>query len=916
MTVCIEFFLNWLLHPFMLDVRTLQNIDRMKRIFIFGTLLLETLLVSAQSGSATWMANLPDKAFVSQLSLPGSHDAATGEGVTFGTSSFAKVQSKTLDEQWACGVRVFDLRVKDDSGTLNLYHGSAKCDINFAEAMAKNTGYVTTNTTEFAIVLLRDESNGGGASPWNTDVGTELANYSNLVSTFRADLTVAEMRGKVLVLTRDNGGTAIAGTTKMDSWSDNTIALAATVGGRRLRVQDIYNVGDAGETAKDNGIKNLLSASMHRAVGDYTWFINHTSGYKNSTQISFAENAKRTNKLVIDEMDGETGCVGIVMMDYAGDDKGYMAYSTYGESLVDALVAQNFKTRPYEIYLPNGDLNTCSATTNNNVEVTAYDGWTLTATSQKWKVNNSSQYCFSGRWAESWVASGSTLGDRQLSQKVTLPAGKYEFSCSALTTGTGASYFIGSVSGDIADNSSVGTAQPPISISLEETQEVELGVRLLGYTGNWFAVDNFHLTTTTFEQKGSTAALNITPWIVANPSFDNNNSAGWTVEYSKGAASNHFWNSTSFKNYYICENFENDFSLQQAGCVTLPKGYYELRVRGFERTTSNDEAYAERESATVSSWLCANENSKALRNIFDNPPTSSTGFSGNFYTKQSGVATPDNMEGAASVLNKGYYENVLPVALEEDGTIDVGLKVTNVKTNQWTAFDDFRLYRMYSVNIVDDTTFTPVNTTVDVVLKRTFANSWNWYTLVLPFDVTAEMVKEVLGDVTVAKLVDADGTKVYFSTQKGQNIEANVPVLVKGTFNDSPYRFEDVTVEVPSNGLSTTTVGDFALVGSYVPNTQVPQGNYILYGGKFYYVNTDNVVVNPSRAYLQCTGLSSAKTMNLVLDDEDVTAIEGIETNALLNPQAKVYDLSGRSINPQTLRSGIYIQNGRKLLVK
>lgn len=887
----------------------------MKRIFISCLLLLGTVLASAQSGSATWMKDLPDKAFVAQLSLPGTHDAATGEGVTFGTSSFAKTQSKTLDKQWACGVRVFDIRVKDDDGTLNLYHGSVKCDINFAAAMTKITGYVTTNASEFAIVLLRDESNKGGVSPWNTDVATALAKYTNLVSEFRADLTVGEMRGKVLVLTRDNGGTAIAGTTKMDGWSNDTVSLAATVGGNRLRIQDIYNVGDAGETAKDNGIKNLLSASMHRAVGDYSWFINHTSGYKTSTQASFAENAKRTNKLVIDKMDGETGGAGIVLMDYAGDDKGYLSYSTYGKSLVDALVAQNFKTRPYEIALPNGDLNTNSATSGNNVAVSKYDGWTLTASGASWKVNNSSQYCFSGRWAESWVASGSTLGDRQLSQKITLPAGEYAFSCSALTTGTGASYFIGSASADIADNSSTGTAQEPISLTLTETQEVELGVKLTGYTGNWFAVDNFHLTTASFEEKGSTAALNITPWLVANPTFDNNNTAGWKEEHSTGAASNNSWNSTSFK-YNICENFENDFSLKQAGDRTLPKGYYELRVRGFERTTSNDAAYAERESATVSSWLSANDNSVALQNIFNNPPTSSSGLSGGFYTSQSGIATPNDMQGAASVLNAGYYENVLPVALTEDGTIDVGLKVTNVKSNQWTAFDDFRLYRMYSVNIVDDTTFTPVNTTVDVVLKRTFSSKENWYTLVLPFDVKAEMVKEVLGEVTVAKLNDADGMKVYFSTQEGQNIEANVPVLVKGTFNDAPYRFEDVTVKVPSNALSTETVGNFALVGSYVPQTSVPQGNYILYGGKFYYVNTDNVVVNPSRAYLRCSATSSAKTLNLVVDETDVTAIEDVETDALFDPQEKAYDLSGRSVNPRTLHRGLYIQNGRKVLVK
>lgn len=885
----------------------------MKRLLIScGLLLLSVLAVSAQSGSATWMANLPDKAFISQLSLPGTHDAATGEGVSY--SSYAKVQSKTLDEQWACGVRVFDLRVQDDDGTLNLYHGIGKCDINFAEAMTKITGYVTTNPTEFAIVLLRDESNGGGASPWNTDVATELANHSNLVSTFRADLTVGEMRGKVLVLTRDNGGTAIAGTTKMDNWGDNTIKLDATVGGSRLRLQDIYNETASGATTeKDNGIKNLLSASLHRAAGDYTWFINHASGYtevglfsKAATVSNIASNAARTNQLFIDELEGETGGAGIVMMDFAGDDKAH-SKATNGQKLVDALVAQNFKTRPYEIQLVNGDLNINSSQSGNAVEISSYDGWTLTYNTQTWKVNNSSQYCFSGRWAESYVAPGTTLGDRQLSQKITLPPGTYNFSCSALTTGTGASYFIGSASGDIADNSKVGTAQKPISLTLSETQEVELGVKLSGYTGNWFAVDNFHLTTDAFEEKGSTANLNITPWLVANPTFDNNNSAGWNCTSNKGTGSA-TWGSTTFK-YNIVENYQYDLSLLQS--VTLPVGYYELCVRGFERTAANADAYAARESATVNSWLLAGDDSQTLQNIFTDAPTSSSGFSGSFYTDQSGIATPNNMQAAASVLNAGYYENALPFAVETAGDVNVGVKVSNQNWGQWTAFDDFRLFRLYTVTIDDDHTFTPLATTIDVVLDRQFSDD-TWSTLVLPFDV--EDPTAVLGNVTVAKFVSATDTHLSFSTQEGQNIEANVPVLIKGTFNTAPYRFENVTIEVPTNGLSTETLSGYALVGSYEPLKAVPQGSYILYNGKFYRVNTSNVVVDPSRAYVSVSESSAAKTKSLVVDDEDVTAIQSVSADAA--DRAATYDLSGRRVNEQNLRGGIYLRGGQKLLVK
>lgn len=885
----------------------------MKRLIISCGLLLSALFASAQSGSATWMASLPDKAFVAQLSLPGAHDAATGEGVTW--SSFAKVQSKTLDKQWACGVRVFDLRVKDENGTLNIYHGIGKCSINFDEAMTKITGYVTSYPDEFAIVLLRDESDGGGASPWNTDVATALADYSSfLISTFRADLTVAEMRGKVLVLTRDNGGTAIDFTTKMDGWSNNTISLAATVGGSRLRVQDIYDETDSeATTLKDNGIKNLLSASLHRAAGDYTWFINHASGYtevvkviKAATVNNIAENAARTSQLFIDGMDGETGGAGIVMMDFAGDDKAH-SKDTNGQKLIDALVAQNFKTRPYEIQLANGDLNTCSASSTNNT-VSSYDGWTLEATGESWKVNNSSQYCFSGRWAESWVASGSTLGDRQLSQTVMLPPGTYSFSCSALTTGTGASYFIGSVAGDIADNSGVGTAQSPITLTLKETQKVELGVRLTDFSGNWFAVDNFHLTTSAFEETGSAASLNVTPWLVANPTFANNNSAGWTMENGLGSGFA-TWGSTTF-NYYIAENYQYDLSLLQP--VSLPAGYYELRVRGFERTAANAEAYAARETATVNSRLTAGDFSEPLQNIFTGAPASSSGFSGSFYTDQEGIATPDDMEAAASVLDAGYYENTLPFAVETAGDVNVGVKVTNQNWSQWTAFDDFRLFRLYTVTIDDDHTFTPLATTIDVLLDRTFSDD-TWSTLVLPFDV--EDPTAVLGDVTVAKFVSATDSHLYFSTQQGQHIEANVPVLIKGTFGAAPYRFENVTIEVPSNGLSTETMSGYALVGSYEPLKAVPQDSYILYNGKFYRVNTSNVVADPTRAYISVTESSAAKTKGLVVDDVDVTAISGVSADPDTDAAA-TYDLSGRRVSTQALRGGIYIRGGQKLLVK
>ena len=56
-----------------------------------------------------WMKGLEDDMLVSSLSIPGAHDAATGEGL-FAPPGFGRTQSLNLKELWECGVRAFDLR--------------------------------------------------------------------------------------------------------------------------------------------------------------------------------------------------------------------------------------------------------------------------------------------------------------------------------------------------------------------------------------------------------------------------------------------------------------------------------------------------------------------------------------------------------------------------------------------------------------------------------------------------------------------------------------------------------------------------------------------------------------------------------------------------------------------------------------
>ena len=75
----------------------------------FTSLLMLCMSVHVKAGD--WMKRLPDNLFVSQVSIPGTHDAATGNGVTL--ASYSQCQDIDVATQWSIGIRAFDFRQLD-----------------------------------------------------------------------------------------------------------------------------------------------------------------------------------------------------------------------------------------------------------------------------------------------------------------------------------------------------------------------------------------------------------------------------------------------------------------------------------------------------------------------------------------------------------------------------------------------------------------------------------------------------------------------------------------------------------------------------------------------------------------------------------------------------------------------------------
>lgn len=312
-----------------------------------------TPTVKAQNN---WISALSDETYLSQLSIPGTHDAATGDGTTL---SIGKTQDLSLQEQWDLGIRVFDLRPgykRVRKGffkwgyELHIYHGIIETKTSFKAAIATLTNNLKQNPEEFAIVVMRFESDSplyNDRSTWNELMASFLTS-SDFPAEYRAELkqgmTVGDLRGKLLILARDSYADTPSTGGFVSGWSHS---VAGSTNGRiynqtaniALNIQDYYEVEDS--TAKQHSVAAMVDLSTANRDAD-RWTINHVSGYSGLT--NYKQNAEQINPYLYGYIINSPSCTGIVMMDYAGVAQSG-SYGMYGKLLPQAIIDSNFRLK-------------------------------------------------------------------------------------------------------------------------------------------------------------------------------------------------------------------------------------------------------------------------------------------------------------------------------------------------------------------------------------------------------------------------------------------------------------------------------------------------------------------------------------------------------------------------------------------
>ena len=212
-------------------------------------------------------------------------------------------------------------------------------------------------------------------------------------------------------------------------------------------------------------------------------------------------------------------------------------------------------------------------------------------------------------------------------------------------------------------------------------------------------------------------------------------------------------------------------------------------------------------------------------------------------------------------------------------------------------------------------------------------------TLILPFDVPVAN-KGDLKFYTLSQIGDEDeeakvNTVAYLftATEVTGDAVANTPYQVKKE-GEGPYTIlaNNTTFRpTPEGGLVTAQNGSLTAYGNYT-GVAVPKGEGILYFSQNYFWNSTTLTssatikILPYRVYYKTSSQTNdSKYSVLFLTDDpedelsedfgnqDITAIKAMQTEGA---KTVWYNMNGQKLNGRPTLPGVYVMNGKKVLIK
>ena len=227
----------------------------------------------------------------------------------------------------------------------------------------------------------------------------------------------------------------------------------------------------------------------------------------------------------------------------------------------------------------------------------------------------------------------------------------------------------------------------------------------------------------------------------------------------------------------------------------------------------------------------------------------------------------------------------------------------------------------------------------EITYTRTFSSTQagTWQALYVPFDIT--VTEKLLQDFEFAELYmisykDANNNgeiendeplvMLLMKLSEGRILCANTPYFIKArTAGSKTIEVESASLKPAKNGTvySCTTKHEYTLTGINEPTPII--GKYAMTNkGQFAYCSKAETKLGANRWYLEINSLNGiedeivaeARPIMLWVDGEDdPTGIVDLMESSSDNG---IYNLNGQKVSADRLHRGIYIKNGKKILMK
>jgi len=305
-----------------------------------------------------WMRDLADNTPLTEISIPGAHNAATGEGINI-PFKIGVTQMLTISEQWENGIRAFDFRPAVKDSTLHIYHGKLRTKITFEQAIQILCNKLDAHPTEFAIIIVREEVESESKTEsklWRELMGECINRLGTRIANWSSSLTIGDLRGKILLVSR-NIYTNNQHISIVRGWNHSHLGtMAAKIISSTnqhhpipIRIIDHYNSTDRTRMIRK---KEAVQTAINWSKSVDTLIINFLSGYTRTflhipglaTNRGYLQNAAEIHHYFINQSKAKR-IPGIHFFDYVGVDTikvGVRKYTPMGKKLLNKIIESNF----------------------------------------------------------------------------------------------------------------------------------------------------------------------------------------------------------------------------------------------------------------------------------------------------------------------------------------------------------------------------------------------------------------------------------------------------------------------------------------------------------------------------------------------------------------------------------------------